>query len=92
MGIYYVPGSARDTVLVPITKRPAVAFGTPADLPHGLHPGLVSGEPRGYDILADGRFISLAPASVGGMGSAPTNEIRVMLNWFEELKRLVPTK
>ena len=89
-GIYYVPGSARDTVLVPIRTRPAVRFGTPEDLPRGPHPGLLSSEPRGYDILKDGRFISLSSALSDGQ--APSNEIRVVLNWLEELKRLVPTK
>ncbi len=92
MGILYVPGASRDTVLVPITTHPTVAFGTPADLPRGPRPELLSGDVRGYDILPDGRFVSLSHASGEGSASASSNEIRVVLNWTEELTRLVPAK
>ena len=91
-GIFYVPGATRPTVFVPISTRPAVAFGTPEDLQRGPLPGLLSGDVRGYDILPDGRFVSLAPASDDGASSTLSNEIRVVLNWFEELNRLVPVK
>jgi hypothetical protein len=53
-------------------------------------PALQSWQPRGYDVLPDGRFINLAVVFEGG--SAGTGgEVRFVLNWFEELKRLVPT-
>ena len=91
-GIFFVPGATRPTVHVPFTGIPAVAFGTPVDLPRGPHPGLLSTDTRGYDLLPDGRFVSLAPASGEGPASASSNEIRVVLNWHEELKRLVPAK
>jgi len=39
-----------------------------------------------YDIGLDGRFLFSKP-----IGDGPANDIRVVLNWFEELKRLVPT-
>jgi hypothetical protein len=45
--------------------------------------------------MPDGRFIGLyAPAqSTGAAGTSPTQqEIHIVLNWFEELKRLVPVK
>ncbi len=47
---------------------------------------------RGYDVLPDGRFIAVVPASEDGSGSAVSSEFRVVLNWFEELKRLAPVK
>jgi hypothetical protein len=43
-----------------------------------------------YDVLPDGRFITLLPADSGPAGVRP--ELRVILNWTDELKRLVPTK
>ncbi len=50
-----------------------------------------SGQPgafgSGYGVSADGRFLTVVRVQ-------PTplpNEINVVLNWFEELKRLVPT-
>ena len=40
-----------------------------------------------YDVAPDGqRFVMALPVG----GSAP-DQINVVLNWFEELKRLVPT-
>jgi hypothetical protein len=48
----------------------------------------VSGRP--YDIAPDGRFfiIRSGQAEAGGIAS----NMIVVLNWFEDLKRLVPTK
>jgi hypothetical protein len=42
---------------------------------------------RNYDVSADGRFLVLTPYD------PPTEKvtrIQVVLNWFEELKRLAP--
>jgi hypothetical protein len=43
---------------------------------------------RDWDIMKDGRFVAAIPST----GSNPTTlrELRVVTNWFEELKRLVP--
>ena len=50
-----------------------------------------SGGNRPYDIRPDGRFVIIhsgqAEAAVG-----TASDMTVVLNWFEELKRLVPTK
>jgi len=43
--------------------------------------------PRTYDVAADGRFLMLKE----DQSSAPASLV-VVQNWFEELKRLVPTK
>jgi hypothetical protein len=45
---------------------------------------------RGYDVLPDGRFISLSPLP-GDVDGPSRAEVRVVLNWFEELKRLAPS-
>ena len=42
-----------------------------------------------YDVGPDGRFVMAKP--VGGRQSERT-ELVIILNWFEELERLVPTK
>jgi hypothetical protein len=48
--------------------------------------GLVGGDTgSNYDVAADGRFVMIRAEE----GSGPT-QINVVLNWFEELKRLVP--
>ena len=91
--ILYVPGANRPTVAVPIVTRPAITFGTPTPLAHGPFPALLSLDVRGYDVLPDRRFVTVSLAS--GEGSAGANqgsELRVVLNWFEELKRLAPAQ
>jgi hypothetical protein len=72
-------------------RRPSVTFGSPTLLPTNVpRPGLISTNVRGYDLLPDGRVLTLVPAT--DPGATPRPEIRVVLNWFEELKRLVPVK
>ena len=47
-----------------------------------------------FDVTADGqRFRVMVPRGSGDAGDAAsgTPRIHVILNWFEELKRLVPT-
>ena len=84
--IFYIPSSGLPPVSVPIVTRPSIAFGTPVELPRAPTPGLISLDVRGYDVLPDGRVLSVSEIDAGA-GSA---EVRVVLNWTEELKRLVP--
>ena len=67
-------------------------------------PSFVAGSPRvlfevplasygnnlmSYDVAPDGqRFLAIRDVNP----DPPANQITVVLNWFEELKRLVPTK
>ena len=46
-----------------------------------------------FDVTADGqRFLVTVPTGGGDAGNtAPAARLNVILNWFEELKRLVPT-
>ena len=49
---------------------------------------------RTYDVGPDGRFI-MASEGIGreeeGISRGPATQIHVVENWFEDLKRLVPT-
>jgi hypothetical protein len=49
---------------------------------------------RAFDILPDGKFIGLVSGPENDAPSPPVvgSEIRIVLNWFEELKQRVPTK
>jgi dipeptidyl aminopeptidase/acylaminoacyl peptidase len=89
--ILLVAGSARPTVSVPIVTRPSVTFGAPVELPNAPRPGLLSTDLRGYDVLPEGRIISLSPLTGDAPNAASKPEVRVVLNWFEELKRLAPS-
>ena len=42
-----------------------------------------------YDVAKDGRFLMIKPAAGSKTRDATANLV-VTLNWFEELKRLVP--
>jgi hypothetical protein len=73
-------------VSVPIVTRPSIVFGTPVELPRAPLPGLISLDVRGYDVLPDGRILSVSEIEA----SAGPGEVRIVLNWTEELKRLIP--
>ncbi len=47
---------------------------------------------RTYDISKDGRFLGLIEAGAVKESAVPTSQVFVVLNWFEELKRLVPPR
>ncbi len=46
-----------------------------------------------FDVTADGqKFLVTVPAGSDETGgTAPSTRLNVVLNWFEELNRLVPT-
>jgi Tol biopolymer transport system component len=90
-GLFYVSVLGGPLVSVPVTLQSSVAFGTPTALVHGPRPGLPGYETRGFDILPDGRFISVAPVQ-DEPGTPPPSEFHVLLNWTAELRQRDPTK
>jgi serine/threonine-protein kinase len=73
-------------MVVAVTTQPRFAAATPTALfsqPFALVAGRVN-----YDVSPDGqRFIVVGPSE----SEQPAGQLNVVLNWFEELKRLVPT-
>ena len=86
--LFYIASSARPMISVPISTQPSVTFGTPVELGRAPNPGVISIDVRGYDVLRDGRIVALARQTLPD--SVPTEELRFVLNWFEELTRLAP--
>ena len=77
--LFFVNGSSMRAVAVDAGSR--FGAGTPKRLferPHQI---------RSYDVAPDGPFLMLQPAPDGH-----TSALHVVVNWFEELNRLVPTK
>ena len=73
-------------MVVSVTVDPTFEPGTPEVLFEGPY---VSA-PGGYDVAADGRFLMITlPGDPTGGGAGP--KLNIVLNWFEELKRRVPT-
>jgi Tol biopolymer transport system component len=79
---------------VSVTTQPIPAFGNPVALPRPF----ITGPPqtrRQFDLMPDGRFLALAAPGQAETGSAAgplAPEVRLVLNWFEELKQRVPIK
>ncbi|MBI5770350.1 MAG: PD40 domain-containing protein [Verrucomicrobia bacterium] len=89
--LYFAPGPGR-FASVSVTTQPAVALGNPTPMPRPFQ-GASPISPRAYDIMADGRLIGLiAPGQATDAAGTEQPEIRIVLNWAEELKRLVPVK
>ena len=80
--------SGEKMMAVAISAEPELTPGKPTLLFEGRYqPGTSGGNPgSNYDVAPDGRFVMIRAEE----GSGPT-QINVVLNWFEELKRLVPT-
>jgi eukaryotic-like serine/threonine-protein kinase len=73
---------------VDIATQPVFAAGKPRMLFQGPYLPTPLTNPN-YDVSQDGqRFLMLKPSE--STGAAPT-QINIVLNWFEELKRRVPT-
>ncbi len=68
---------------VSIQTEPTFKAGTPRLLFEGAYGGL--DRRGGYDVDSEGRFLMMKEEE------QTADQINVVLNWFEELKRLVPT-
>ena len=85
--LFYV-SAGNGLMAVSVETEPTFAHSTPEMLFEGNY--LVTGVGPNYDMAADGRFLMItqdAPVD----GTPAQAQIHVVLNWFEELKRLVPT-
>ena len=75
---------------VTVTMEPTFTVTNPVVVPRGF--GMASpGTSRTFDNMPDGRIVSVGPTGQSQRGSAPV-QIRVVVNWFEELKAKVPTR
>ncbi len=85
--LFYRTGSGGQMMAVDITTEPTFRAGSPRLLFEGSYQ---SGDVGGafYDVTPDGQRFVMVQAQQQGTGA---NQINVVLNWFEELKRLVPT-
>jgi hypothetical protein len=85
-----VPAPGR-FMAVSVATQPTFAFTDPVELPRGFG---VSGPltARMFDITKEGRILGLASPVSSESQSTDAPQIRVVLNWTEELKQRVPTK
>ena len=91
--LFYVAAASEPLVFRDVKTQPGISFGVPMTLPPTvLRPLVFSTRSRGYDLLPDGRIIGVSPNDQSQDGVASGTAIHVVLNWFEELTRLVPTQ
>jgi Tol biopolymer transport system component len=85
--LFYVSGPTNSLMAVDVRTAPAVAFGQPVMLAPRIFHGLAL-EERWFDATPDGTKVLAEKPD----GKDPQSwQFEVVLNWFEELKRSVPT-
>jgi hypothetical protein len=91
--LMYSPAAASGQLAtVRVTAHDGLTYGVPDTSSFRITGNSLNTPARAYDVLPDGRFVGLIDASEpdGSLTNA-TSEIRVVLNWFEELRpRLQP--
>ena len=82
--LYYING--KSMMAVKVTSDPNFVIGEPEPL-FELSDGIATGSDlgRNYDVSDDGRFLMIKRRDDA------KDQLIVVYNWFEELKRLAPT-
>jgi hypothetical protein len=83
--IFVVPALGRLNV-VAVKTDPTPTFKAPVAVRRGFGAATPS-QPRTFDMMPDGRILG-----IGASDTEIAEQVRVVVNWLEELKRLVPTK
>jgi len=84
--VYYRSGY--NLMVVDVTSGSELTLGIPYILFEA--PWTAASPLRGYDITPDGERFIFSTLLEGDLESRPIRQLRVVLNWFEELKRLAP--
>ncbi|MDP3719512.1 MAG: protein kinase [Acidobacteriota bacterium] len=87
--VYSASGTAGQMAATKISADGGLAFGQPVRFPAAVTGDRLSPQVRAWDVLPDGRLIGITPASDGSPRRS-FSEIRVVMNWFEELRQRVP--
>jgi Tol biopolymer transport system component len=85
------PQGGQPFVVQTITTQPSFAFSAPMPVPRGGALGLGPAFQRNYDVMPDGRILGVVNSAQVQSAGPATQQIQVVLNWFEELKARVPT-
>jgi len=87
--IIYIPAQA-NALVVSVKTSPSFSVSkTTLELPTKGREGGPSSI-RNYDVMPDGRLLGVIDAAESPTGEPPVQQIRVVLNWFEELKQKLP--
>ena len=85
--LFYVAGPSLSGSIA-VTTQPSVSFGRPVRFPRSGFSTSVPGNVRTFDVLPDGKhFIGVVPAGQAQPGTPVAPQIRVVLNWFDDVKQ-----
>ena len=88
--LFFASLDGRQMFAVPVQSGTTLVAGRPQVL-FDLAMLVQGGGNRPYDIAPDGRFLIIRSGQAEADGGTASNMILILvLNWFEELKRLVP--
>ena len=88
--LFYLQGSSMYAVAVE-PEAAEFSFDAPVLLFSGSFFGAATVDTHSYDVARDGRFLMIQRDGATEASNSPARII-VVQNWFEELKRLVPTE
>ncbi len=74
---------------VSISTEPSVTWSAQETLP--IRNFSVSASERSFDMLPDGRLVIALPAGNADSAEAIPPQVNIVVNWFDELERRVPT-
>ena len=86
--LFFSSVDSRQILAVPVQSGTTLVAGRPQVLFEFAMNVVIGGRP--YDIAPDGRFLIIRSGQAEGGGTSAN--LILVLNWFEELKRLMPTK
>ena len=93
--LFYIPAQGA-LAAVSVTTQPSFAFGNAVPVPRkftgGATPTALQVTRGTTTLLPTARSLALRPSEQTQTGTPTAPEIRVVLNWFEEVKQRVPTK
>jgi Tol biopolymer transport system component len=89
------PGAGIGNLIsVDVQTQSGFVFGKPTPLPiKGFWHNGAAGRPRGFDMTPDGKqFVVMVSPDEATSNQRSTQQINIVLNWFEELKQRVPVQ
>jgi Tol biopolymer transport system component len=88
----YYRGASGELMAVAITVSKGITTARPRPLFRYADLYRMSGTATAYDIHPDGKRFIMVSQPAAPASDQPRHQVNVVLNWFEELKRIVPTK
>ena len=87
--LFYVPGLGQ-LVVVAVNTHPTFSVSDPVAVPRRF-PSAAPTYPRAFDMTPSGKLVAVVSAGLTP-GGGTTSQVRVVLNWFDELRQRAPIR